>query len=330
MKRERYASLSLAVLVTLSILAFNSPGLAKEEFPTAPITLLIGFPPGGPVDPVARILAEIVGKDLGQRVLVANKEGMSGGIMIDYLRRQKPDGYTIGIMFAVAVVSNPYITKVDYSYKDLTYLLGIGRQLHGVSVRKDAPWKTFNELVEYAKKNPGKVRYATYSPVSTTSFVMRLIAKERQLDWIHVPYKGDGPAITSILGGHVDALATSSGQAPYVTSGQLRLLTVFNKNRSKEFPDVPTIYELGYKAPYLSDRTTLHGVVAPRGLTGEPFEKLVAAFKKAARDPAFINVMHQMSQPIEIMEPDEFEKEVAETYKEFEQIYPPLVKEVQK
>jgi tripartite-type tricarboxylate transporter receptor subunit TctC len=330
MKKLRRLLLSSTVIVICCIFSFHSPGLAKEEFPTGPITLLIGFPPGGPVDPVARILAELIGKDLGQRVLVASKEGMSGGIMIDYLCRQKPDGYIIGIMFAVAVVSNPYITKVDYSYKDLTYLLGIGRQLHGVSVRKDAPWKTFNELVEYAKKNPGKVRYATYSPVSTTSFVMRLIAKERQLDWIHVPYKGDGPAITAILGGHIDALATSSGQAPYVASGQLRLLTVFNKNRSKEFPDVPTIYELGYKVPYLSDRTTLHGVVAPKGLTGEPFERLVAAFKKATRDPAFINVMQQLSQPIEIMEPHEFEKEIAETYEEFGKIYPPLVKEVQK
>ncbi len=308
---------------------FHSLSFAKEEFPTRPITLMDGFAPGGLGEMQCRLLAEFVGKYLGQRVLVESRGGMSGGIMVTHLTRQKPDGYSIARMPAGSVIGNPFTSKVEYSYKDLTYLLAFGRQQHAVSVRTDAPWKTFDELVEYAKKNPGKIRYGTYSAISTTSFIMRMIGKDRQIDWIHVPYKSDGQAATSTLGGHVEVCAVASGQLPYVTSGQLRLLAVFNKKRSTEFPDIPSIYELGYQVPLLSDRSTLTGIVAPKGLTGEPFEKLVSAFQRATREPAFQKMMQQLACPIEVLDSKEYEREILESYKEFEKILPPLVKDVQ-
>jgi tripartite-type tricarboxylate transporter receptor subunit TctC len=328
MKRLLYASLVLMFILCFMVL-FNFLVFGKNGFPTGPITFLIGYPPGGPADVQSRGLAELLGKDLGQRVLVVAKEGISGGLMLSYLSRQKPDGYNIALTHGASIVGNPFLTKVDYSYKDFTYIIGVAPIVHFLSVRKDAPWKTFNELAGYAKKNPGKIRYGTYSPVSTTSFVMRLIAKERQIDWIHVPFKGDGPAITGLLGGHIEAVATSIGVVPFLKSGDLRALAVFGKNRSTEFPDVPTIYELGSKIPFISDRANLTAIIAPKGLVGEPFEKLTSAFKKAVQDPVFQEVWKQSCVPFEMLESKQLEKQIEESYKVFEEIYPQLLKEIQ-
>lgn len=319
-----------AALVLLGVMAFIPSAGAKETFPSRPIELLVGYGPGGAGDIQARALADLVGKQLGQRVIVVNKDGMGGGIMISYLSRQKPDGYTIGTVFTATLASNPFLDKVDYSYKDLTYIMGYCRILHGISVRPDSPWKTFDELVEYARNNPGKVRYATFSSMSTTSFMMRLVAAEKKINWVHVPYKSDAPAAAAVMGGHVEAVATGSGQIPFVQSGKLRLLAVFNRDRFSQFPNIPTLQELGYRVPPLSDMTTYSGIVAPKGLAGEPFEKLAAAFTKAAHDPSFQGLMKQLSATIDILDAKGYEKQVSDSYEKIEKIYPALLKEIKK
>ena len=169
--------LILSLLITLLPSAW-----AKEEFPSRPITLLCGFAPGGSADIQARLLAELTSKELGQRVMVEHKSGMMAGIMHNYLVRQKPDGYTIATTPTSSLIANHFTMKVEYSHKDLTYVIAFCRLMHGVSVRSDAPWKTFKEFMDYAQKNPGKIKFATYSPNSTTFFMMNLLAKDQQED----------------------------------------------------------------------------------------------------------------------------------------------------
>jgi len=327
MKRWNIARIVLALALVIILLP---SAWAKDEFPSRPITLLCGFAPGGSADIQARLLAELISKDLGERVVVEHKPGMMAGLMHNYLVRQKPDGYTIATTPTSSLIANHFMMKVEYSHKDLTYIIAFCRLMHGVSVRSDAPWKTFQEFIEYAKKNPGKIKFATYSPNSTTFFMMNLLAKDRQIDWIHVPYKSDGQAATALLGGHVEAIAVASGQVPYIKSGQIRLLAIFNRKRFSEFPDVPTVPELGYDIPNLSDRTTLTGIVAPKGLSGEPLAKLTSAFKKAFQEEAFKKMMRELSCPIEILESKEYEKEVNESYQVAQKVYPDLLKEIQK
>lgn len=329
MKSVKYFLLLFTMFVLCFVFMSNFLILAQERFPKGPITLLNGYPPGGSSFVECRFWAEIVGKYLGQRVLVESKEGLNSGVMTGYLSRQKPDGYTIGRLTSAGLISNCFLATVDYDFrKDFTYIMGVGYLLNAVCVRKDAPWKTFTELVEYARKNPGKIRYASYAPDSAVSFGMRLIAKQQQINWVHVPYKGEGPSITSLLGGHVEAVGLLGGLMPYVKSGDLRCLVVFNKKRFSVLPDIPTIYELGYNIPPVSDIFGIHGVAAPKGLTGEPFEKLVSAFKTVVAHPGFKNMMDEIANPIEIMDSREFERQLLEAYKVLEEILPPLLKEI--
>ncbi len=300
---------------------------AQDDYPSKPITLLVGYAPGGSSDIQARVLADLVGKELRQRVLVENKAGMSAAIMLNFLARQKPDGYTVATTPAAALFGNPYMLKVDYAHTDFTYVSAFGRLLHAVSVRNDAPWKTFNELIAHAKDNPGKVKYATYAPNSTTFWLMRLLAAERGLDWTHVPYNSDAPAVQALLGGHVDAIAVASGQVPFVVSGQLRMLAVFNRVRTPQFPNVPTVEELGYKITNLTQMTSLTGIVAPKGFSGPAFRKLEAALAKAYRDPSFEAQMKNISSPIDLLDSKAYETEVAESAKIAEKIYPEMMKD---
>jgi tripartite-type tricarboxylate transporter receptor subunit TctC len=301
-----------------------------QEYPSRPVEFIVGYPPGGVSDTQARFLGKLVEKILGQPVLVTNKAGVSGGVAQDFLVNQKPDGYTIGHLSAGAVIYVPFFEKMEYTPQDCSYIMGFGYQLHAVSVRAEAPWNTFREFLDHAKKNPGKVRYATYSPVSTTSIVMDMVAREEGIDWTHIPYKGDGPAITSILGGHVDALATSSGQMPYVRSGKLRLLAVFNSFGSKSFPNVPTLKALGYKFPWLSDMTTSTGIIGPRGIKPEVLQKLEEAFTKATKDPSFLNLMESLDCPVVYRTRKDFEEEILNSYQTCEKILPPIAARMKK
>jgi tripartite-type tricarboxylate transporter receptor subunit TctC len=317
------------ILVCLCWLAalLSGGALAQSDFPSKPITLLVGYGTGGSSDIQARVLADLVSRELKGKVIVVNKPGMSAAIMLNYLVTQAPDGYTIATTPAGALFGNPYMLKVDYSYRDVTYLSAFGRLLQGISVRANARWKTFDDLVAYAKSNPGTVKYSSYAPNSTTHWLMKLIAADRGIDWIHVPYNSDAPAVQALLGGHVDAVAAASGQVPFVASGQIRMLAVFNSKRLTQLPDVPTLEELGYKIPNLTQMTSLTGIVAPKGLTGVPFERLTSALSKAYQDPAFQKVMRDISSPMDILDSKAYEAEVNESAKVAEKILPSLVTE---
>jgi tripartite-type tricarboxylate transporter receptor subunit TctC len=301
-----------------------------QDYPSRPIEFNVTWPPGGISDVQARALCKIVEKSLGQSMVVVNKPGANGAVGLAYLASQKADGYTLSLFTSSSAILFPFFEKATYKTDDFSYIMGINYNLQVLSVKSDAPWNTFREFLDYAKKNPGKVKYATFSAINAISISMDLIAQEEGIDWTHVPYKGDGPAITAMLGGHVDALATTSAQLPYVRSGTLKLLAIFNSHRSHSFPNVPTLKALGYKFPMLSDMTTSTGVIGPKGIKTEILQKLEDTFTQAAKDPSYVRLLESLDCPIAYKSGKEFEKEILGSYQVCERLLPPIAAKMKK
>ena len=319
------------ILILGICLAVSLSGMASgQEYPSKPIECVVGYPPGGVSDTTFRVLCKAAEKHLNQPLPLVNKPGVSGALSLSYIKEQKPDGYQLCYSTAGALIFVPYFEKVGYKAEDFTYIMGYGYQLHGLTVRADAPWNTFPEFLGYAKKNAGKVKYGTYSPVSSTYIAMDLIAQKEGLDWTHIPYKGDNPGITALLGGHIDALASASGQIPYIRSGKLKFLAVFNSYPSPSFPGVPTLKALGYTFPMVSDITTSQGVIAPPGMKPEMVKKLEGAFLKAGNDPSFVKIMETLECPLVIRKGEEYRAEIMASQKVLEKLIPPIAAKIAK
>jgi len=285
---------------------------AQEKYPTKPINFIIGYPAGGTTDVCARPLVSAAGKILGQPVIVVNKPGGASVIAVATLKNEKPDGYTIGILPSGAVLSQ-HMRKVPYdSAKDFTPIVQYAVYLYGLVVKPDSPWKTFKEFIDYAKANPGKIRYSTAGPGTPQHLVMERLARKEKIKWTHIPFEGGPPAIANLLGGHVEASSQTTEWKKNVEAGTLRLLAVYGEKRMIDFPNVPTLLELGYNiiAP------SLICVVGPKGLSPQIVEILHGAFKKAMEDPDFIKMGRQLDQPVIYRGPQELGKHLVEMNEE--------------
>ncbi len=273
--------------VTLVFVAWASAAMAAE-FPTRPVTLICPWPPGGSTDVTLRVLAETTGKYLGQPVVVENKPGGGGTVGgATMAATAKPDGYTVA-QIPISIIRYPYMMKVTWdTLKDFTYIIHLTGYTFGVVVKKEAPWKTWNEFIAYAKANPGKVTYATPGAGTSLHITMETIAIRQGIKWIQVPMKGGGETTPAVLGGHVTATADSTGWAPQVDAGELRLLVTWGNQRTKKWPDVPTLKELGYGIVSSSP----FGIAGPKGMDPKAVKILHDAFKKGMEDPAYLNVL---------------------------------------
>jgi tripartite-type tricarboxylate transporter receptor subunit TctC len=251
-------------------------------------------------------------KILGQPIVVLNKPGGGSAVAVASLKIEKPDGYTIGVLPSGAVLSQ-HMRKVPYdSAKDFTPIMQYAVYLYGLVVRSDSPWKTFKEFIDYAKANPGKVRYSTAGPGTPQHLVMERLALKEKIKWTHIPFQGGGPAITALLGGHVEASSQTTEWKPHVESGRLRLLAVYGEKRMADFPNVPTLQELGYDIAAAS----LISIAGPKGLSPQIVETLHGAFKKAMEDPDFIKVSKQVDQPPLYRGPDDLAKHLVKMNEE--------------
>ena len=285
---------------------------AQEKYPTKPINFIIGYPAGGTTDVCARPLVAAASKILGQPVIVVNKPGGASAVAVATLKNEKPDGYTIGILPSGAVLSQ-HMRKVPYdSAKDFTPIVQYAVYLYGLVVKPDSPWKTFKEFIDYAKANPGKIRYSTAGPGTPQHLVMERLARKEKIKWTHIPFEGGPPAIANLLGGHVEASSQTTEWKKNVEAGTLRLLAVYGEKRMIDFPNVPTLLELGYNiiAP------SLICVVGPKGLSPQIVEILHGAFKKAMEDPDFIKMGRQLDQPVIYRGPQELGKHLVEMNEE--------------
>lgn len=257
-------------------------GASAADYPTKPVTLIVPWTPGGSTDIGMRAIAEAAAKHLGQPIVVENKPGASGTLgPAAMAATAKPDGYTIAQM-PITIFRFPHMTKVSFDpIKDFTYIAHLTGYTFGVVVKKDAPWKTFRELLDDAKKNPGKITYASPGAGTSLHIAMEQIAAKEGIKWTHVPFKGNAETNAAVLGGHVSATADSTGWGPLVNSGELRLLVTWGAQRTKNWPNVPTLKEIGIDL--VADSP--FGIAGPKGMDPAVVKKLHDAFKKAIDDP---------------------------------------------
>ncbi|MBA2673279.1 tripartite tricarboxylate transporter substrate binding protein [Ramlibacter sp.] len=255
-----------------------------QAFPSKPIKLVIAFPAGGPTDITMRQLADNAGKILGQPVVVENKPGAAGSLPAQQLQSSAPDGYTLA-QIPLGVFRLPYTTKISWDpIKDIAYVLNVTGYAFGIVVPTESPLTTWTHFVGWAKANPGKLTYGSTGTLTSPHLTTELIAQQLGIQLQHVPYKGSADLMQAILGGHIMAAADSTGFAPQVQAGKLRVLNTWGDKRLAKFPDVPTLKELGLNIVQNSP----FGIGAPRGTPPAVVKRLHDAFKTAMEQPSYV------------------------------------------
>ena len=264
-----------------------------QGFPTKPVTLIVPWPAGGSTDLGMRALAEGAQKHLGQPIVIENKPGAGGTLgPAQMAAAAKPDGYTIA-QIPITVFRLPHMAKVTFDpAKDFTYIIHLTGYTFGVVVKADAPWKTFQEFLAAAKANPGKISYGTPGAGTSLHITMEQIAKQQGITFRHVPFKGGAETNAAVLGGHVDAVADSTGWGGLVDAGELRLLTTWGANRTKRWPNVPTLKESGVdmisNSPF--------GIAGPKGMDPKVVKILHDALKKGMEEPVYKAALDKFDQ----------------------------------
>lgn len=279
-----------AALVIGASAALARPALAQGRFPDRPIRLIVPWPPGGSTDGQMRAMAEIASRHLRQPIVIENRPGAAGTLGAQAVKDAKPDGYTLTQM-PISVFRIPQMTERPNfdPLKDFTWIIHVTGYLFGVVVHADRPWKTWQDFLAYAKANPGKVTYGSPGVGSSLHITMEQIAQRLGIEWVHVPFRGGAENMQATLSGTIDATADSTGWAPLVEAGKLRLLVVWSAQRAKRFPDVPTLRETGIDIVSASP----YGFAGPAGMDPAVVKILHDAFKEALFDPAHLQVLER-------------------------------------
>ena len=277
MHKARRAALGLMASAALSAAL---PALAQEKYPTRPITFIVPFPPGGPTDAMARILAAELTKELGQSVIVENKAGAGGNIGADFVARAKPDGYTL--MFGTSgplAINKPLYKSISYDPRtSFTPIIYVGYLPNVLVVRPDLGVSNVKELIALDKSKPGKLNFASSGNGASSHLAGVLFNGLAGTQLQHVPYRGTGPALNDLLAGQVDMTFTDILTAmPYIKAGKVKALGVATAKRSSAMPQIPTIAEQGL-AGY--DVSVFFGVVGPKGMPADRVQTLNQAFAK--------------------------------------------------
>jgi tripartite-type tricarboxylate transporter receptor subunit TctC len=272
--------------VLLSTLAAPAIGptvaRAQSDYPNRNIRLVIPWPPGASADAFLRMMADQTGKRLGQTMVPDNKPGANGSLSAVALKDAKPDGYTLGQIHTGTFRAALMAEKPAYDpLNDFSFIIQLSGSVHGIVVRADSPWKTFEELVAAAKAAPEKLTYGTFGPASVQNLVMVDLQQRLGIKLTHVPYKGGSELYNGLLGSQIDVIADASGWIPLVQSGKFRLLVVWGSQRLKLFPDVRTLKEAGIDLEVNSP----YGVCGPKGMDPAIVKRLHDAFKKAYDEP---------------------------------------------
>ena len=275
------------VLAAASLSAAVALPAQAQSFPDKPIKLVIAFPAGGPTDITMRALADNAGKVLGQPVIVENKPGAGGTLPAQALQTAPADGYTIA-QIPLGVFRLPYTTKINWDpVKDINYVINVTGYAFGIVVPADSPFKTWADFVAYAKANPGKLTYGSTGTFTSPHLTTELIAQKAGIQLQHVPYKGSADLMLATVSGQLMAAADSTGFAPQVEAGKLRVLNTWGDKRLAKFPDAPTLKELGYDTVQNSP----FGIGAPKGTPSEVVQKVHDAFKKAMEEPSYVTAL---------------------------------------
>lgn len=265
-----------------------------EPFPQRPITLWVPWTAGGGTDLTLRLLADLAGRQLRQRVVIENRGGAGGTLAMPVLQQAPPDGYTLAQM-PQTVFRAPHTQKVSWDpIRDTTPILQVSGVTFGIVVPAASPWRSVEDLLAHAARHPGELSIATNGIGTTPHVVLDELFARRGLGYIHVPYKGTAEQMVAVASGQVMAGVNANGFAPYVDSGRLRLLATCGAARTRRWPEVPTLSELGHGIVAMSP----YGLAGPRRLPEAVVRTLHDAFRSALFDPAHIAELARYDQEI--------------------------------
>lgn len=302
--RRRHIVLGAAATLAL-------PQLARAQaFPARPIKYICPWPAGGSTDAVIRALAQSAAKTLGQNIIVENKPGAGGMLGANELVSAAPDGYTLS-QLPHGVFRIPHMQKTTFdTLKDFTWIACLTGYTFGLVVPADSPIRTIADLVAYAKANPEKFTYGSTGIGTSPHLAVEEFAQRAGIKLTHVPFKGNADNMQAILGGHTMAASDATGWAPHVESGKLRLLATYGSKRTKRWPTVPTLDELGYKT--VSDSP--FGVCGPKGMDPAVVRTLHDAFKKTLEDPAVLASFEKFDQTVIYMDTEQYTRFARESF----------------
>jgi len=294
----------------------------SQDFPTKPITIYCGFEAGATTDLTARALAEAGQKIFGVPVVVENKAGGGSTVAASLVASKKPDGYTLAVVASSAMDVRHIMLAPPYNpAKDFTFLMVYGNYVGGICVLKESPFKTLNDLLDHARKNPGSLSYSSSGIGANQQLAVDYLAKQAKVSFKHVPFKGGAPASTALIGKHVDFTAGAGIHLNYVKQGIFRMLAVTSaEQRDPEFPEVPSLKDLGYQD--LPPQQYL--LLAPKGLPAPISKKLEDSFRQAVHSAEFKKVMKNLSVPFSFKDRRQLEADFPGTYK----FYADLLKEI--
>ena len=272
---------TILAAVGLMVLASHA---SAQEYPSRPITLIVPWPAGGPTDITMRSMADAAAKHLGQPIMIENKAGGGGTVgPATMAATAKPDGYTLAQM-PITVYRLPLMQKTTWKADDFTYIIHLTGYVFAAFANADTPFKTWEDVVAYAKANPGKITYGSTGSGTSLHLGMEMLAEKSGIKFTHVPFKGAAEVNAAVAGGHVMLGASGTSIKPLVDAGKARFLNVWTAKRVSFLPDIPTLQELGY--PYVIDSPW--GIAGPKGMDPKVVAKIHDAFKKALEEQPVI------------------------------------------
>ncbi len=297
-------------LAVCAALAVASGSASAQGFPNRPISLICPWPAGGSTDTHLRRFAEIAGKYLGQPLIIVNRPGVGGMLGPSQMAATaQADGYTLS-QLPMGAFRIPHMQKVEWDpLKDFTYIIGLTGYTFGVVVKSDSPLKSFKDLLDYARSNPGKFSYGSTGNGTSPHLLMEEAAAKAGVQLLHVPFKGNADSTQALMGGHVMAQSDATGWARHVDAGTFRLLVTFGEQRTKW--NAPTAKEVGVDIVSYSP----YGIVGPKGMDPKIVKILHDAFKKTLDDPEHLKVLQEFDQVYWYKSSEDYAKWAAETLK---------------
>lgn len=311
MNRKPYRNLfasSLCLVLAFFFAGSFEKAFGADKFPSKPLEMIVPSHPGGGTDILARLLIESAEPFLGQKIVVVNKPGASSTIGATELVKARPDGYTLMCAHNASLTMAPHVIKIGYTLDDFSYISWITKGALLFAVRADSPYKTAEDVFDFASKNPGKLVYAGEGIGDTAHFSGEKVFQAKKVKLRLVPYGGSGESIKALLGGHVDLYGGSVLAAyPHIKAGKVRGIFVTTAERNPMLPEVPAIKDLGMPA---ESKTVLwRGIFGPKGIAADRLATLEKAFQQAAKTEKVRSILEKQG-----------EEPVGSTGKEFEDL----------
>jgi tripartite-type tricarboxylate transporter receptor subunit TctC len=294
--------------------ALATPALAQREYPSRPIRLIVPWLASAAADIQLRGMAQVATRYLGQPIIIENRAGASGILGAQLLANEaQGDGYLLTQMHNSALRVPFMMQRAPYDpLRDFSYVIRLVGYSYGVVVRPDSPWRTWQQFVDHVKANPGKISFGTAGVGTTQHVVMEQVARIAGLDWVHVPFRGGGDDVQALLGGNLDAVASSSLWAEMVQNGQLRLLVSFGEERIRRFPETPTLRESGFNVA----QTSPYGLVGPKNMDPGIMRVLHDALHRALMDPEHLALIARMDMPLAYLNSADYAASIPATLEE--------------